>query len=87
MANQFAVNVYQINSLDPTPLTSVGKIGFPGAGVLIRVANDASGNPGVLLSTGVRCYGQIQVIGGQPGVSGATYLTAETQATLVTLAG
>ena len=82
MANQFAVNVYQINSQDPTPLASVGKIGFPGAGVLIRVANDASGNPGVLLSTGVRCYGSIQVI-----ATGTQYLAQETQATLVTAAG
>lgn len=82
MANQFTANVYQINSLDPTPLANVQKIGFPGAGVLLRVANDASGNPGVLLSTGVRCYGSIQLI-----ATGATYLTQETQAQLVTLAG
>ncbi len=81
MAQQFAVNVYQINSLDPTPLASVGKFGFPSAGVLIRVANDTSGNPGVLLSTGVRCYGNIQVL-----ATGSQYLAKETQATLVSLA-
>lgn len=83
MANQFAVNVYQINSMDPIPLANVGKIGFPSAGVLIRVANDASGNPGVLLSTGVRCYGNIQVLS---GVQQSQYLVKETQATLVTAA-
>ena len=81
MANQFAVNVYQINSLDPTPLASVVKYGFPSAGVMLRVANDSTGNPGVLLSSGVRCYGQINLL-----ATGATYLTLDTQATLVTLA-
>lgn len=82
MANQFAVNVYQINSQDPIPLADVSKIGFPGAGVLIRVANDSSNVPGALLSTGVRCYGNIQVI-----ATGTQYLAQEDQATLVTLAG
>ena len=81
MANQFTVNAYQINSQDPIPLANVGKIGFPGAGVLIRVANDASGNPGVLLSTGVRCYGNLQVI-----ATGTQYLAQENQASLVSLA-
>lgn len=81
MANQFSVNVYQINSLDPTPLANVGKIGFPGASVMLRVANDPSGNPGILLSTGVRCYGNVNVI-----ATGAQYLTLETQAQLITLA-
>ncbi len=81
MANQFSVNVYQINSLEPTPLASVGKIGFPGAAVLLRVANDAAGSPGILLSTGIRCYGSIQLI-----PTGATYLTLESQAQLITAA-
>lgn len=81
MAQQFSVNVYQINSLDPTPLASVGKLGFPSAGIMARVANDASGNPGVLLATGVRCYGQINVL-----ATGATYLTDITQASIITLA-
>ena len=67
--------------MDPTPLASVGKFGFPSAGVLIRVANDGNGNPGVLLSTGVRCYGNIQVV-----ATGSQYLAQETQASLVTLA-
>ena len=79
MAQQFTVNVYQFNSQDPVPLASVGKLGFPSAGVILRVANDAAGSPGVLLSTGVRCYGQIQVVS-----TGATYLTDLTQAVLVT---
>jgi hypothetical protein len=82
MANQFSVNAYQINSQDPLPLANVTKIGFPAAGVLIRVANDASGNPGILLSTGVRCYGNIQVI-----ATGTQYLAQENQATLVIAAG
>lgn len=81
MAQIFNVNVYQINSLDPIPLASVPKIGFPSAGVMVRVANDSSGNPGTLLATGVRCYGQINVL-----ATGATYLTADTESVLVTLA-
>lgn len=81
MAQQLAVNVYQINSQDPIPLANVGKLGFPSAGVLLRVANDSTGTPGILLATGVRCYGQIQVLS-----SNSTYLSAETQGTLVTLA-
>ncbi len=81
MAQIFQVNVYQINSLDPTPLASVAKFGFPSAQTLVRVANDTSGNPGILLSTGVRCYGQIQLV-----PTGATYLAQETAATIVTAA-
>jgi hypothetical protein len=81
MAQQFAVNVYQFNSQDPVPLANVGKLGFPSAGVILRVANDSNGNPGAPLSTGVRCYGQIQVV-----ATGSTYLSSESQATLVTLA-
>lgn len=84
MAQQFAPNVYQINSLDPIPLANVTKIGFPSAGVIIRVANDQNGNPGVPLSTGVRCYGAIQVLGG--GVAQSQYLTDITQSALITLA-
>lgn len=81
MANQFAVNVYQINSQDPIPSASVTKFGFPSAGVMLRVANDQFGNPGAVLSNGVRCYGQVNVL-----ATGANYLTGETQATLITLA-
>lgn len=81
MAQQFTCNVYQFNSKDPVPLANVGKIGFPSAGVLIRVANDTSGNPGILLSTGIRCYGQVQLT-----ATGSTYLAKETQAQLVVLA-
>lgn len=79
MAQIFSVNVYQINSLDPIPLASVPKMGFPSASSLIRTANDSNGNPGILLSTGVRCYGQIQLI-----PTGSQYLTQETAAVLVT---
>lgn len=74
------VSVYQINSLDPTPLANVQKMGFPTAGIMVRVANDQNGNPGVLLSTGIRTYGQINLL-----ATGATYLVQETEATLVTL--
>lgn len=81
MAQQFSANVYQFNSQDPVPLANVGKLGFPSAGVLLRVANDTSGNPGILLSSGVRCYGQIQLVS-----TGATYLTDVTQAALITAA-
>lgn len=81
MAQIFSVNVYQFNSQDPVPLASVGKLGFPSAQSLIRVANDTSGNPGQLLSTGVRCYGQIQLV-----PTGSTYLTDITQASIITAA-
>lgn len=81
MAQIFQVNVYQINSLDPTPLASVVKFGFPSAQSLVRVANDNTGAPGVLLTTGVRCYGQIQLV-----PTGATYLTDITAASIATLA-
>lgn len=81
MAQIFQVNVYQINSQDPIPLASVPKIGFPSADSLIRTANDNTGAAGVLLSTGVRCYGQIQIV-----PTGTQYLAQETAAALVTLA-
>lgn len=81
MAQIFSVNIYQINSLDPTPLASVAKFGFPSAQTLIRTANDPSGNAGILLSTGVRCYGQIQLV-----PTGATYLTDLTSSSIATLA-
>lgn len=74
------VNVYQINSMDPIPLASVTKMGFPTGGIMVRVANDSNNNPGALLTNGLRCYGQINVL-----ATGATYLTLETEATLVTL--
>lgn len=81
MAQQFTCNVYQFNSSNPIPLASVGQIGFPSAGVLIRRANDTSGNAGVLLSTGIRCYGLIQL-----AATGDQYYTEKTQAALVILA-
>lgn len=81
MAQQVSVNPYQWNSLDPIPLASVQKMGFPSAGITIRTANDNNGNAGILLSTGVRCYGQINLIS-----SGATVLTDITAAAIITLA-
>lgn len=81
MAQIFQVNVYQINSLDPTPLASVAKFGFPSSQSLVRTANDPSGNPGVLLATGVRCYGSIQLV-----PTGSQYLTDLSAASIITLA-
>jgi len=80
MAQQIDPSVYQINSMDAIPLASVTKIGFPTAGILIRSANDQFGNPGVLLPTGIRCYGNIQLV-----ATGSQYLVQEIAATLVTL--
>jgi hypothetical protein len=80
MAQIFQINVYQINSNDPIPLASVPKWGFPSAGVMVRTANDSSGNAGALLSTGVRCYGQVNVL-----ANGSTFLTDITAASIITL--
>lgn len=81
MAQQIATNVYQINSMDPIPLASVGKIGFPTAGIMIRPAtNPQTGLVGIPLATGVTCYGNIQVV-----ATGSQYLVVETAAQLVTL--
>jgi hypothetical protein len=77
---QLAQSVYQINSSAPIPLASVPTIGFPTQGIMIRTANDQFGNPGILLSTGVRCYGNIQVTD-----TGSQYLVLPTAAQLVTL--
>jgi hypothetical protein len=74
MAQQISVNVYQINSMQPIPLASVTKIGFPTQGILIRGTD-------VVLNTGVHVYGNIQV-----AATGSQYLTIETAAQLVTLA-
>lgn len=81
MANIFQVNPYQINSMDPIAAAAVANMGFPSAGVMLRSALDANGNPGALLSNGIRCYGQINVL-----ATGATYLTINTLSQLVTLA-
>lgn len=72
MAQQIQVNVYQINNLDPIPLASVTKIGFPTQGILIRGTD-------VVLSTGVHVYGSIQL-----AATGTQYLVVETAAALVT---
>ncbi len=79
--NLISVNVYQINSMDAIPLSKVTKFGFPSSGILVRVANDSNNNPGALLSTGIRCYGNIQLV-----ATGSQYLVRETEAALVTLA-
>ncbi len=74
MAQQIAINVYQINNQDPIPLASVSKIGFPTAGILIRGTD-------VVLSTGVHAYSAIQV-----AATGVQYLALETSSVLVTAA-
>ncbi len=80
MAQQITCNVYQINSMDPIPLANVSKFGFPSAGIVIRVANDSTNTPGALLSNGIRCYGNIQLV-----ATGSQYLTDLTQSALVVL--
>jgi hypothetical protein len=73
-----SVNVYKINSLDPIPLAQVPMIGFPTGGCLLRKpVNDDT------LSTGIRPYGIIQVIGTN-GTGGDQYWTDTPYATLVT---
>jgi hypothetical protein len=74
MAQQIDVNVYQINSLDPIPLGNVQKNLFPVAGFLGRpIINPTTGVPGLLLSTGVYVYTQLQLL-----ATGAVYSVAET---------
>lgn len=76
MAQLFAVNIYQINSMDAIPLNQVPKIAFPFAGVLIRSIPPTA----QLLPNGVSVYSQIQVI-----ATGSVYLAIETPAALVAL--
>ncbi len=73
MANVLNVNVYQINSQTPVPLSSVVPVGFGIAGCIIEGAES-------LLSTGIRVYSKITV----PGLS-KSYFATETEAQLVSL--
>jgi len=77
MAQLIALNVYQINSMDPIPLASVPRISFPFAGILVRAMN-ASGTTGVALSTGQVVYSQVQLINASP--QQPVYAVAETPA-------
>lgn len=74
MANVIGVSVYQINAMDPIPLASVTKIGFPTAGILVRGTD-------VVLSTGVHAYSQIQLV-----ATGTQYLALQTADTIITAA-
>lgn len=70
------MRVYQFNSMDPVPLSSVPLVDFPLAGCLVRATN-APGTTGFKLATGQIVYSSVQVI-----ATGNTYLVAETQATI-----
>ena len=77
MAQQFTVNVYQINS-SAIALVDVVPMSFPSAGVMLRSLNTSSPTP---LSTGVYVYGLINLL-----ATGATYATTQTAAQIATLA-
>jgi hypothetical protein len=77
MAQLVALNIYQINSLDPFPLASVPRIAFPFAGIMVRAIN---GGAGALLTTGTVVYSQLQLI-----ATGATYSAIETVAAIQAL--
>lgn len=74
MANQFAVNVYQINQR-VLPRDAPIKFGFPTTGVQTQ---DVSGSPTRSLSSGYNVYGLINFGGNE-------YYVAETFAQLATL--
>lgn len=81
MSQLIALNVYQINSLDPIPLGQVQKIDFPFAGILVRgINNPVTGVPGLLLATGVYVYAQVQLI-----ATGVVYAVLETPAAIQAL--
>lgn len=77
MAQLIGLNVYQINSQIPIALASVNKFDFPFAGILVRPINGAFG---LLLSTGVQVYSQIQLL-----PSGTLYTVVETPAAIAAL--
>lgn len=80
MANNFQVNVYQINQ-KPYNVGGVlsQRMGFPTAGIIIR---DCSGSiPSRSLSNGFNVYSLIQ------GSDGTLYYIGETFAALATLIG
>ena len=83
MANNFAVNVYQLNGTVYNRDAPV-KFGFPTAGVLIQ---DVSGSPTRSLSSGYNVYGLI-IFGSSDMPLGPRYFyVAETFAQLATLIG
>lgn len=77
MAQQFTVNVYQINSKD-IALVDVVPMSFPSAGVMLRSLNTSNPTP---LSTGVYVYGLINVL-----ATGAAYATTQTAPQIAVLA-
>jgi hypothetical protein len=77
MANNFQVNVYQLNQTTFTR-DSPQKIGFPTAGVIIA---DCSGSPTRSLSSGYNVYSIVI------SSSGDKYYCAETLAQLAVLVG
>ena len=77
MANNFQVNVYQINQ-NVLVRDSPQKIGFPTANVIIR---DCSGSPTRSLSSGYNVYSIVQTS------SGDLYYIGETISALATLVG
>jgi hypothetical protein len=77
MAQLVGLNVYQINSQTPIPLGSVQKMDFPFGGIFVRPINGAFG---LLLSTGVQVYSQIQLL-----ATGSVYTVVETPAAIAAL--
>jgi hypothetical protein len=77
MAQLIGLNVYQINSMDAIPLTSVPRIDFPFAGILVR---GIAAGAGLQLSTGAWVYGQVQL-----AATGSVYLVGESPAQIAAL--
>lgn len=77
MANNFRVNVYQINNIVAVR-DAPYNIGFPTTNVIIR---DVSASPTRSLSSGYNVYSVVQ------DVNGNQYYCAETIAQLATLVG
>jgi hypothetical protein len=83
-SNVFAVNVYQIGSGIPIPLTKVGSHVFPFAGVMIEGVNQ----PNQMLSTGVYVYSKITplaTLGNNAPANAIGYYALETPAALQAL--
>jgi len=84
MANNFQVNVYQIDAR-VLPRDNPIKIGFPISGILIE---DCSNSPQRSLSSGYNVYGVIIVPSSAAANSAGTrYYVAETVAQLAALIG
>lgn len=82
MANNFQVNVYQIDAR-VLPRDAPIKLGFPVSGILI---GDVSGSPARSLSSGYNVYGVIVVPSSAAANSAGTrYYVAETISQLATL--